>query len=160
MVNRNQGSGTRILIDRMLDRSRYRGPDGARGWVDSDVGLGQLDHWFRREDEGHRGPYVSDDVVVVCSPNPPGSNTDRAIALRTGGSGDITDSHRLWGYRPYNPDCSTPVCYRGNVYMVRDDGIASCLDLETGILRVNPAGLISKVPGVSPWTIKRASLTT
>jgi len=77
-------------------------------------------------------PAIAEDVVVVCSPNPPGSNTDRAIALRTGGSGDVTDTHRLWEYRPYNPDCSTPVCYEGNVYMVRDDGIASCLDLETG----------------------------
>jgi outer membrane protein assembly factor BamB len=26
------------------------------------------------------------------------------------------------------------VCYQGKVYMVRDDGIASCLDLETGRL--------------------------
>jgi len=77
-------------------------------------------------------PAISDDVIVVCSPNPPGSNTDRAIALRTGGSGDITKSHRLWDYRPYNPDCSTPVCYQGNVYMIRDDGIASCLDLTSG----------------------------
>lgn len=77
-------------------------------------------------------PAVSEDVVVVCSPNPPGSKTDRAIALRTGGSGDVTESHRLWEYRPFNSDCSTPVCYKGNLYMVRDDGIASCLDLETG----------------------------
>jgi outer membrane protein assembly factor BamB len=77
-------------------------------------------------------PAVSEEVVVVCSPNPPGSNTDRAIALRAGGTGDVTTTHRLWEYRPFNPDCSTPVCYHGNVFMVRDDGIASCLDLKTG----------------------------
>jgi len=77
-------------------------------------------------------PAVSKDVVVVCSPKPPGSGTDHVIALRTGGSGDITKTHRLWDHRPYNPDASTPVCYEGNVYMVRDDGIASCLDLKTG----------------------------
>ncbi|MFV1967243.1 MAG: PQQ-binding-like beta-propeller repeat protein [Pirellulaceae bacterium] len=77
-------------------------------------------------------PATSPKVLVVCSANPPGSGTDRIIALRTGGSGDITNSHRLWEYRPYNPDCPTPVCFDGSVYMVRDDGIASCLDLETG----------------------------
>ena len=77
-------------------------------------------------------PAVSEKIVVVCSPNPPGSKTDRAIALRTGGSGDITATHQLWDFRPYNSDCSTPVCYQGNLYMVRDDGIATCLDLETG----------------------------
>jgi len=77
-------------------------------------------------------PATSADTLVVCSANPPGSSTDHVIALRTGGSGDITKTHRIWEYRPFNPDCSTPVCYEGNVYMVRDDGIASCLDLKTG----------------------------
>ncbi len=77
-------------------------------------------------------PATSPGVVVVCSAKPPDSSTDRVIALRTGGSGDITGSHRLWEYRPYNSDCPTPVCYKESVYMVRDDGIASCLDLETG----------------------------
>lgn len=77
-------------------------------------------------------PATSAEVVVVCSANPPGSGTDQMIALRTGGSGDITNTHRLWQYRPFNPDCPTPVCYEGNVYMVRDDGVASCLDLQTG----------------------------
>jgi len=70
--------------------------------------------------------------VIVCSANPPGSNTDRIITLRPGGSGEVTQTHRLWEYRPYNPDASTPVCYKDNVYMVRDDGVASCLDLNTG----------------------------
>ncbi|HJN08015.1 MAG TPA: PQQ-binding-like beta-propeller repeat protein [Pirellulaceae bacterium] len=79
-------------------------------------------------------PAVSEQVLVVSSANPPGSGTDHVIALRTGGSGDITETHRLWDYRPFNPDASTPVCYEGNVYMVRDDGIASCLDLKTGKL--------------------------
>lgn len=77
-------------------------------------------------------PAVSRSVVVVPSANPPGSNTDRVIALRTGGSGDVTQSHRLWEFRPHNPDASTPVCYKQNVYMVRDDGVASCLDLASG----------------------------
>ena len=79
-------------------------------------------------------PAVSSEAIVVCSANPPGSSTDRAIALRPGGSGDVTRTHRLWEYRPFNPDASTPVCYKGSVYMVRDDGIASCLDLNTGKL--------------------------
>ena len=84
-------------------------------------------------------PAVSPRAVVVCSANPPGSSTDRVITLRPGGTpamdgGDVTRTHRLWEYRPYNPDASTPVCYKENVYMVRDDGIASCLDLATGKL--------------------------
>ena len=99
---------------------------GKQLWISGDL---EIDSPYARN---VASPAISDDVIVVCSPNPPGSNTDRAIALRTGGSGDITKSHRLWDYRPYNPDCSTPVCYQGNVYMIRDDGIASCLDLTSG----------------------------
>ena len=79
-------------------------------------------------------PAVSPRAVVVCSANPPGSSTNRIITLRPGGSGDVTRTHRLWEYHPYNPDASTPVCYKENVYMVRDDGVASCLDLNSGKL--------------------------
>ncbi len=77
-------------------------------------------------------PATADEVVVVSSASPPGSTTAHVVALRSGGKGDVTETHRLWRYQPYNPDASTPVCYRGNVYIVRDDGVASCLDLKTG----------------------------
>lgn len=99
---------------------------GKQLWISGDL---KIDSPFGRI---IASPAVSEEVVVVCSANPPGSNTDHVIALRTGGSGDVTETHRLWDYRPYNPDASTPVCYRGKVYMVRDDGVASCLDLKTG----------------------------
>jgi len=76
-------------------------------------------------------PALSDGVVVACSGNPHGA-PGHAIALRAGGSGDITKSHRMWTYTPYTPDSPTPVCYQGRVYMVRDDGVGSVLDLNTG----------------------------
>ena len=77
-------------------------------------------------------PAVSDQVVVANSANPLGGKLGRAIAIKTGGSGDVTKSHRLWTYAPYTPDAPTPVCYEGRVYFVRDEGVGSCLDLKTG----------------------------
>ncbi len=78
-------------------------------------------------------PAIGDGVVVACSGNPMGG-VGRAIALRSGGSGDVTQKHRLWKYGPHSSDAPTPVCYRGRVYMVRDDGVGSCLDLQSGEL--------------------------
>ncbi len=37
-----------------------------------------------------------------------------------------------WTIKRYSPDCSTPLIYRGMVFAIRDDGMASCIDLETG----------------------------
>jgi outer membrane protein assembly factor BamB len=39
---------------------------------------------------------------------------------------------KLWTQTKFAPDCPTPVIYQGKVYMIRDDGNASCLDLKTG----------------------------
>ncbi len=117
---------TELLISGRDHVNAYDPATGKQLWISGGL---EVDSPFNRT---VCSPAVSDDVIVVCSPNPPGTTTDKAIALKTGGNGDITTSHRLWEYRPYNPDCSTPVCYQGNVYMVRDDGIASCLDLSTG----------------------------
>jgi outer membrane protein assembly factor BamB len=39
---------------------------------------------------------------------------------------------RLWTSSKYSPDCPSPVIYNGYVYTMRDDGMASCLDLKTG----------------------------
>ena len=77
-------------------------------------------------------PAVGAEIIVSCSGHPQGGGIGRAIAIDPNGSGDITESNRVWTYPAYSPDSPTPVCYEGNVYMVRDDGIASCLDLRTG----------------------------
>ena len=73
----------------------------------------------------------TDGVLVICSGNPQGG-VGHAIALRAGGNGDITESHRLWKFGPGSPDAPTPVCLGGRVYMVKDNGVAACLDLENG----------------------------
>jgi len=76
-------------------------------------------------------PAIGDGIVVQCSANPPGT-PGHVIAVRGGGKGDVTESHRLWRYTPYTSDASTPICYRGKLFMARDDGIAAILDLKTG----------------------------
>jgi outer membrane protein assembly factor BamB len=55
-----------------------------------------------------------------------------SMAVRVGGSGDVTKTHRLW-YHARNPQrIGSPVLLDGRVYVLSDNGTADCLDLKTG----------------------------
>lgn len=76
------------------------------------------------------GPTGGDGVVVVVSSG--FQNRGSTTAIRAGGKGDVTATHRLWNQAKFSADCPTPVIHDGLLYSVRDDGMASCLDLKTG----------------------------
>lgn len=59
-------------------------------------------------------------------------NRGFTMALNPNGKGPLDDAHQLWKVDKFSADCPTPVVYQGNVYMIRDDGMASCVDLKTG----------------------------
>lgn len=54
------------------------------------------------------------------------------IAVRLGGSGDVTRSNLLWRYQKSLPEVASPVLYRGVLYLVRNGGIVTALDPGTG----------------------------
>ncbi|MFZ5829599.1 MAG: PQQ-binding-like beta-propeller repeat protein [Planctomycetota bacterium] len=54
-----------------------------------------------------------------------------AIAVRGGGKGDVTSTHRLWEVKE-TPKVPSPVYYEGRLYWVSDTGTACCLEAETG----------------------------
>jgi outer membrane protein assembly factor BamB len=54
------------------------------------------------------------------------------LAVKLGGSGDVTDTHVLWRYAKSLPDVPTPLVYQGVVFLVRSGGIATTLDARTG----------------------------
>jgi outer membrane protein assembly factor BamB len=55
-----------------------------------------------------------------------------AVAIRLGGQGDITDTHVAWSVDRGIPSCASPVVYDGLFYMVADNGVATCVDAQTG----------------------------
>src|ERR1041385_3556576 len=55
-----------------------------------------------------------------------------AIALKPGGSGDVTESQRLWRLDRVKNAIGSGVIHDGHLYTISADGIASCLDLKTG----------------------------
>ena len=54
------------------------------------------------------------------------------LAVKLGGSGDVTDTHVLWRYEKSLPDVPAPLVYKDVVFLVRSGGIATTLDAQTG----------------------------
>jgi len=55
-----------------------------------------------------------------------------AMAIRPGGTGDITDSHVDWKQSQSIPRNASPLYYKGVVFLIADGGIATSLDVQTG----------------------------
>jgi len=53
-------------------------------------------------------------------------------ALRPGGHGDVTDSHVVWRHRSGVPSTPSLLLIDDLLYMVDDNGVASCLEAKTG----------------------------
>mgnify|MGYP002624245741 CR=1 FL=1 len=76
----------------------------------------------------YSSPLVGDGVVVGMS-----GYHGPAIAVKTGGMGDVTETHRLWLHDNKNPQrVGSGVIVDGHIYILNENGIAWCLDLESG----------------------------
>jgi outer membrane protein assembly factor BamB len=72
---------------------------------------------------------VAHEGVVYCIGGRGGGG---ALAVRTGGSGDVTDSHRLW-HSNKGSNVSSPIYHQGHLYWAHESqGILYCADAKTG----------------------------
>ncbi len=75
----------------------------------------------------YASPIYGEGVLVAMS-----GFMGSAIAVKTGGSGDVTATHRLWKKdRTKNRICSGVIA-GGHIYVMNMEGIAECLELNTG----------------------------
>ena len=56
------------------------------------------------------------------------------LAIKSGGQGTLSDDHIAWTFDGPSPDCSSPLFYKGNIYVIDDraSGTLTCLDAKTG----------------------------
>ena len=85
------------------------------------------------------------------------------IAVRPGGTGDISETHVAWKYRKALPYVPTPLVYDGRIYFVKDGGLMSSLDAKTGEPfyaqeRLGPTGNYYASPVLADGRIYLASL--
>ncbi len=75
----------------------------------------------------YTSPIYENGIVVAM-----GGFSGMAIAVRAGGSGDVTESRRVW-HHPRSPQrIGSGVIKDGHIYIHNDPGTAMCIDLKTG----------------------------
>lgn len=58
--------------------------------------------------------------------------SERMLAIRPDGTGDVTDSHVVWSTRKGIPNIPSPVIIGDEIVVVSENGVARCLDSKTG----------------------------
>jgi outer membrane protein assembly factor BamB len=90
-------------------------------------------------------PIIVDGIIYAPTRKKP------LLALRAGGTGDITESHLLWKYEgSAAPDVPSPVSDGKHFYMVDDRGLVTCLDAKTGALIWGPETTTEGIVSASP----------
>jgi outer membrane protein assembly factor BamB len=77
------------------------------------------------------------------------SRQNPVIAIRPGGRGDVTQSHKAWQFSR-GPDVPSPVSDGTHVFLVTDNGVAYALDAKTGAVVWGPSRLKSGTYSASP----------
>jgi len=74
-----------------------------------------------------------------------GGRRSMAIAVRAGGRGDVTGTHKLWEVVA-GANVTSPVVHKDHLYWVSDRRVAYCLALETGEIVYNSVSPPSRMP--------------
>ena len=116
------GGRTQLILEGAESVTSYAPADGELLWTSGGL---KVAHSFGRT---IAGLAAGDGVLVVV-----GSGYQHR-GYTAGLKSDLkTDAdRRLWTQPKFSPDCATPVVTAGHVFMITDDGNASCLDLKTG----------------------------
>jgi outer membrane protein assembly factor BamB len=112
------------------------GPNGPELIVNSSMGVEAFDPTTGRSlwtyPEVNRFPIpvsMVDNGVLFLSR---GYRSSPYMAIRLGGSGDITKTHVVWRVPTGGPYVSSLVHYQGVIYMSTDNGIVSAVDASNG----------------------------
>lgn len=73
-------------------------------------------------------PVYAHGLVYICS----GFFQPQLFAVRPDGRGNVTKSHVAWAHPRAVPLTPSPVVIENELYMISDNGIATCLDARTG----------------------------
>jgi outer membrane protein assembly factor BamB len=86
--------------------------------------------FFDNQDTNKDGKVSRDEWDKILKFLSEGQNS--AFALKAGGTGDVTTSHVLWKQTKGLPYVASAIFYRGQYVMVKDGGIVTAYDAQTG----------------------------
>ncbi len=73
-------------------------------------------------------PVFGHGMVFLSS----GYDRPSILAIRTGGSGDVTKTHIAWSTTTAAPHAPSPLLVGDKLYSISDSGVAACFDARTG----------------------------
>jgi len=87
-----------------------------------------------------------------------GPKKDPVLAIKDGGHGTVTESHLAWRFKEFPSDCTTPLIYKGRLFILDGDKqMMTCLQPQTGqklwqgnlgvheIFRASPTGADDRI---------------
>ncbi|HKI30986.1 MAG TPA: PQQ-binding-like beta-propeller repeat protein [Gemmataceae bacterium] len=82
---------------------------------------------FDRDKDGHltKAEWETQRAIFAAAVN-------RLVAIKPGGSGDVTKTHVLWEQTKQLPYVPSPLYYKGLLFLVKNGGFLSALDPKTG----------------------------
>lgn len=81
--------------------------------------------WFRFDGYSNvPRPIIAKGLVFLSS----GYDRPEFYAVRVDGSGDVTESHLAWSVKKATPLNPSPLAVADDLYLISDNGIATCLD--------------------------------
>jgi outer membrane protein assembly factor BamB len=116
----------------------------------------------RGMDRDHDGKITEADWASIKALTAKAQNV--LVGIKPGGKGDISESHVAWKATRGLPYVPSPLFYEGRIYLVRDGGMLSSLDAQTGNAfysqeRLEAAGSYYSSPVAAKGRIYCASLT-
>jgi len=75
----------------------------------------------------YTSPLFADGIIVGM-----GGYNGMDLAVRPGGQGDVTKTHRLWQHPKCPQRIASGAVHEGHIYILNDPGIAQCINLNTG----------------------------
>ena len=75
----------------------------------------------------YTSPLYEEGLVIAM-----GGFRGTAMAVRAGGHGDVTETHRLWTRPKEKQRIGSGVLVGGNVYILNEDGVAQCIEARKG----------------------------
>jgi outer membrane protein assembly factor BamB len=88
-------------------------------------------------------PLIVGDLIIAPTRVRP------LVAMRPGGSGDVAKSHVVWTFER-GPDVPTPVSDGTYLYLVTEQGLVFCVEVQTGKLVYGPVRLPPDFYSASP----------
>ncbi|HTL55943.1 MAG TPA: PQQ-binding-like beta-propeller repeat protein [Candidatus Limnocylindrales bacterium] len=116
-----------------------------QGEIKLDELPGNMGDFMRGLDVNHDGRITKVDWDQVQAWGAKAEN--RAIAVKPGGHGNISQTGLAWTFNRGLPYVASPLYYEGRLYLVRDGGMVSCFDAKTG----NPFYLQERLEAIGSY---------